>query len=160
MTNPDAIDPQVTLIGACAHSGVIGRDNRLPWRLPEDLKLFKATTMGQVDHSIEWLRRSLAHTPYPIEETILEWVSACSRAAATRRSDTCSGSHRGPSTASRGTCSPSWAGPSARIVFIGSLSGPAVNQHRRRLVARTDDDFIDVDVRRRLATRGTGGVDE
>ncbi len=48
MTNPDAIDPQVTLIGACAHSGVIGRDNRLPWRLPEDLKLFKATTMGHV----------------------------------------------------------------------------------------------------------------
>lgn len=30
---------------------------------------------GQVDHSIEWLRRSLAHTPYPIEETILEWVN-------------------------------------------------------------------------------------
>lgn len=48
MTASIAFDPSLTLIGACAHGGVIGRDNRLPWRLPEDLKLFKATTMGHV----------------------------------------------------------------------------------------------------------------
>lgn len=29
---------------------------------------------GDTEQSIEWLRRSLAHTPYPVEETILEWV--------------------------------------------------------------------------------------
>ena len=30
-----------------AQNGVIGRDNSLPWRLPEDLRRFKATTMGK-----------------------------------------------------------------------------------------------------------------
>ncbi|MEM5293643.1 dihydrofolate reductase [Burkholderia sp. JPY481] len=36
----------LTLIVARASNGVIGRDNQLPWRLPEDLKFFKRTTMG------------------------------------------------------------------------------------------------------------------
>ena len=36
----------LTLIVARAHNGVIGRDNELPWRLPEDLAFFKRTTMG------------------------------------------------------------------------------------------------------------------
>jgi len=31
---------------AMADNGVIGRDNGLPWRLPDDLKRFKALTMG------------------------------------------------------------------------------------------------------------------
>ena len=31
---------------ARADNGVIGRDGALPWRLPEDLKRFKALTMG------------------------------------------------------------------------------------------------------------------
>jgi dihydrofolate reductase len=30
-----------------AQNGVIGRDNALPWRLPEDLKRFKAFTLGK-----------------------------------------------------------------------------------------------------------------
>src|SRR5580700_448820 len=30
-----------------AQNGVIGRGNRLPWRLPEDLRRFKASTMGK-----------------------------------------------------------------------------------------------------------------
>lgn len=30
-----------------ADSGVIGRDNTLPWHLPEDLKRFKRLTMGK-----------------------------------------------------------------------------------------------------------------
>jgi len=34
------------LIVARARNGVIGRDNQLPWHLPEDLKYFKRTTMG------------------------------------------------------------------------------------------------------------------
>jgi dihydrofolate reductase len=38
--------PRLTLIAAVARNGVIGQDNALPWRLPEDLKRFKALTMG------------------------------------------------------------------------------------------------------------------
>ncbi len=36
----------VTLVVARADNGVIGRDGKLPWRLPADLKRFKALTMG------------------------------------------------------------------------------------------------------------------
>jgi dihydrofolate reductase len=36
----------LTMIVARARNGVIGRDNQLPWRLPEDLAFFKRTTMG------------------------------------------------------------------------------------------------------------------
>lgn len=34
-------------IVACALNGVIGFNNGLPWHLPEDLKFFKAMTLGQ-----------------------------------------------------------------------------------------------------------------
>lgn len=36
----------VTLIVARAENGVIGRDGKLPWNLPEDLHRFKRLTMG------------------------------------------------------------------------------------------------------------------
>lgn len=39
--------PQLALIAALARNRVIGRDNRLPWRLPADLRFFKQTTMGK-----------------------------------------------------------------------------------------------------------------
>ena len=37
----------VALIVAMAENRVIGRDNQLPWYLPNDLKYFKATTLGK-----------------------------------------------------------------------------------------------------------------
>lgn len=37
----------LALIAALAHNRVIGRDNRLPWHLPADLRFFKRTTMGK-----------------------------------------------------------------------------------------------------------------
>jgi dihydrofolate reductase len=37
----------VALIWAMARNRVIGRDNRLPWRLPRDMQFFVATTMGK-----------------------------------------------------------------------------------------------------------------
>jgi len=36
----------LSLIVAVAHHGVIGVNNTLPWHLPEDLKRFRALTMG------------------------------------------------------------------------------------------------------------------
>lgn len=35
------------MIVAVAENGVVGRDNALPWRLSEDLKYFKRTTLGK-----------------------------------------------------------------------------------------------------------------
>jgi dihydrofolate reductase len=40
--------PLISLIVAMAQNGVIGRDNALPWRLPADLKRFKAFTLGKI----------------------------------------------------------------------------------------------------------------
>ncbi|NIJ08894.1 dihydrofolate reductase [Sphingomonas vulcanisoli] len=37
----------ITFFVARADNGVIGRDGKLPWHLPEDLKRFKALTMGK-----------------------------------------------------------------------------------------------------------------
>src|SRR5437868_9040955 len=38
--------PRIYLIAAVAANGVIGRQGRLPWHLPEDLKHFKKLTLG------------------------------------------------------------------------------------------------------------------
>jgi dihydrofolate reductase len=38
----------ITIVVARAQNGVIGRDGKLPWHLPADLKRFKAMTMGSV----------------------------------------------------------------------------------------------------------------
>jgi len=37
----------VSLLAAVADNGVIGVENRLPWRLPADLQRFKTLTMGR-----------------------------------------------------------------------------------------------------------------
>ena len=43
----DAMDrPPITIVIARAANGVIGRDGKLPWHIPADLKRFKALTMG------------------------------------------------------------------------------------------------------------------
>jgi dihydrofolate reductase len=38
--------PRITLVVARARNGVIGREGKLPWHLPADLKRFKTLTMG------------------------------------------------------------------------------------------------------------------
>ena len=45
----------LALIAAVAANGVIGRDGKLPWRLPEDLRRFRELTTG---HSIIMGRRT------------------------------------------------------------------------------------------------------
>ena len=37
----------LSLIAAMAKNRIIGRDNQLPWKLPEDLRYFKAATLGK-----------------------------------------------------------------------------------------------------------------
>ncbi|RPH43199.1 MAG: dihydrofolate reductase [Burkholderiales bacterium] len=55
--------PRLTLVVARARDGVIGRDNALPWHLPEDLQHFKATTMG---HPILMGRRTFESIGRPL----------------------------------------------------------------------------------------------
>jgi dihydrofolate reductase len=45
-SHQSATQPRLSLIVALARNGVIGKDNRLPWHIPEDLKRFRALTMG------------------------------------------------------------------------------------------------------------------
>lgn len=39
--------PRVSLLAALDRRFAIGRDNQLPWRLPDDLKRFKARSLGK-----------------------------------------------------------------------------------------------------------------
>ena len=50
----------LALIVAVAKNGVIGRDGGLPWRFPEDLRRFRALTMG---HSLIMGRRTWNSLP-------------------------------------------------------------------------------------------------
>lgn len=47
MTSITATTMHIALIAAVADNGTIGRDNKLPWHLPNDLKYFKAVTLGK-----------------------------------------------------------------------------------------------------------------
>ncbi len=38
---------EIVIIAAIAENGVIGREGKLPWHIPEDLKRFKSLTMNQ-----------------------------------------------------------------------------------------------------------------
>ena len=53
----------VALIAAVAANGVIGRDGTLPWRLPEDLRHFRALTTG---HAVIMGRRTWESLPHAL----------------------------------------------------------------------------------------------
>jgi dihydrofolate reductase len=55
--------PRVTLIAGVASNGVIGCDNQLPWRLPEDLKFFKEATQG---HTVVMGRKTFESIRRPL----------------------------------------------------------------------------------------------
>lgn len=42
----EGFSPRISIISALATNRTIGINNTLPWRLPEDLKYFKALTLG------------------------------------------------------------------------------------------------------------------
>jgi len=47
MTDATTVRPRtIAIIAAIADNGIIGRDNGLPWRLSDDLRRFKALTLG------------------------------------------------------------------------------------------------------------------
>jgi dihydrofolate reductase len=54
---------RISLIVAMAANRVIGRDNALPWRLPADLRRFKAVTLG---HTLVMGRRTYESIGRPL----------------------------------------------------------------------------------------------
>jgi dihydrofolate reductase len=44
---PAAAGPMISLLVAATENGVIGRNNGMPWHLPDDLKHFKALTLAK-----------------------------------------------------------------------------------------------------------------
>jgi len=61
VTTPDR--PRLRLVVARARGGAIGLAGRLPWHLPEDLRHFKATTLG---HPIVMGRRTFESIGRPL----------------------------------------------------------------------------------------------
>jgi dihydrofolate reductase len=57
--------PSVALIAAVAANGVIGAGNRLPWHLSEDLKRFRALTVG---HAVIMGRKTWESLPRALPE--------------------------------------------------------------------------------------------
>jgi len=57
--------PRITIIIARARNGTIGRDNALPWHLPEDLRHFRQTTTG---HPIVMGRRTYEAIGRPLPQ--------------------------------------------------------------------------------------------
>jgi dihydrofolate reductase len=51
---------KVAIVAAIARGGVIGRDNTIPWRLPEDMERFRALTTG---HAVVMGRRTWESLP-------------------------------------------------------------------------------------------------
>lgn len=62
--------PRVYLVAAVAANGIIGRDGKLPWHIPEELKHFKRLTLG---HPVIMGRRTWESLkgPLPQRENIV-----------------------------------------------------------------------------------------
>lgn len=68
-------EPRIYLVAAVAANGVIGREGKLPWHLPEDLQHFKRLTLG---HPVVMGRRTWESLkgPLPGRENIVVTRSA------------------------------------------------------------------------------------
>ena len=58
------VEPVVSIIVALDSAGLIGRQGRLPWHLPEDLKHFRRTTLG---HPVVMGRKTFEGLPRPLD---------------------------------------------------------------------------------------------
>ena len=65
MHGAHAMRPALALIVAAAANGVIGRDGKLPWHLPDDLRHFREITTG---HSVIMGRRTWQSLPRPLPD--------------------------------------------------------------------------------------------
>ena len=63
--SPTLAKPTIALIAAVAANGVIGVGNRLPWRLAEDLRRFRALTTG---HAVIMGRKTWESLPRALPE--------------------------------------------------------------------------------------------
>ncbi len=72
--------PGIALIAAVAANGVIGAGDKLPWRLPEDLKRFRALTLG---HAVIMGRKTWESLPraLPDRQNIVVTRQHCYAAA-------------------------------------------------------------------------------
>lgn len=72
----------LSIIAAIGRNGAIGRDNRLPWHIPEDLQHFKQLTWGHPVIMGHHTFLSLPHAPLPgrdnivLSHTVL-WLKGC-----------------------------------------------------------------------------------
>lgn len=62
---------RISLIAAKSENGVIGKDNKLPWHLPEDLKYFKKMTLGKPVIMGRKTFESMGSKPLPNRENIV-----------------------------------------------------------------------------------------
>jgi len=61
----------ITLIWAMSRNGTIGRNNQLPWRLPADLKFFKAQTTGKTIVMGRKTWESMGSKPLPNRHSVV-----------------------------------------------------------------------------------------
>ena len=59
------VAPSVALIAAVASNRVIGARNRLPWRLPDDLRRFRSLTVG---HAVIMGRKTWESLPHALSD--------------------------------------------------------------------------------------------
>jgi dihydrofolate reductase len=57
------LSARISIVAALARNRAIGRDNAMPWRLPEDLKRFKRLTLG---HAVIMGRRTFESIGSPL----------------------------------------------------------------------------------------------
>jgi len=74
------VGPRVSLIVARAENGVIGADGKLPWRIPADMKWFKANTLGKPVIMGRKTWESLPKRPLPERRNIVISRDAAYRA--------------------------------------------------------------------------------
>lgn len=62
---PGSATGRIVLVAAVADNGVIGLDGDIPWRIPEDMKHFRATTTG---HTVVMGRRTYESIGRPLPD--------------------------------------------------------------------------------------------